>query len=44
MAEHTLSAEPTHSLWMWIRRPEGWRIVAAHISLLPQPVPAIEKV
>src|SRR5580658_2624387 len=21
---------------MWIRMPEGWRIVAAHVSLLPQ--------
>jgi hypothetical protein len=28
---------------MWIRLPEGWRIVAAHVSLLPQPAPAIEK-
>ncbi len=21
----------------WIRRPEGWRIVAAHVSLIPSP-------
>jgi hypothetical protein len=23
----------------WVRLPEGWRIVAAHVSLLPEPAP-----
>jgi hypothetical protein len=23
----------------WVRLPEGWRIVAAHVSLIPEPAP-----
>ena len=25
---------------MWVRRPEGWRIAAAHVSIIDEPQPA----
>ena len=33
----TLTGRQSH---VWLRRPEGWRIAAAHVSLMPKPAGA----